>query len=362
MKKKVIIGSTVAVVAAAAVIIGVFVANNDKVYDYDLTKYGKFGDYKGMEYSIEKVSVTDEEVETEINQRLAQAATTKTVEEGTVNDGDTVNVAYVGKIDGKTFDGGSSESSDITIGTTPMIDGFTEGLVGHKVGEKVTLNLKFPDDYQNEDVAGKDVVFEVTINSKKVTETPTLDEKFVKKNSDEKTVAGYKKAVKKELLEKKEESAEQAAKQELWTQIVEKTEVKKYPEKEMKLANKKADEWEEQYKAQASSYGMEWEDFLKTMFQTDEDGFKDIKKSYAKDIVKNEMTLYYIADKENVKVSNKEYKEYLDEILENANYTKDSFKEAFNMSIEKYAEQYDWKQGLLLDKVLDKVMEYGKEK
>ncbi len=362
MKKKLIIGCSIAAVAAIAIGVGIFAANNRTPYNYDFSKYATFGDYKGLTYTRTTESVSDEEVEAEIQNRLQSAATKKTVEEGEVSDGDTINVSYEGKLNGKdTFEGGSSDSQDITIGVTSMIDGFTEGLVGHKVGDTVKLDLKFPDDYHEESVAGKDVVFTVKINNKQITEVPELNMDFVKKNSKAKSVDAYKEDVKKDLLESKQEAADQGTKQELWSQIVEKTKMKKYPEKEMKKANEKADEWENQYKSQASAYNMEWDEFMKNVLQTDEKGFKKIKKMYAEDIVKNEITLYYIADKENIDVSKREYKDFLDDILEKNDYTEKSFEEAFNMSIEEYGKQYDWEQGLLLDKVLDKVMKLGKE-
>lgn len=84
-----------------------------------------------------------------------------------VTEGVTVNIDYTGYIDGEKFEGGSTEAygpADLTIGSNSYIDGFEDGLIGHKVGETVELNLKFPDDYHNTNYAGKDVVFEVTIN------------------------------------------------------------------------------------------------------------------------------------------------------------------------------------------------------
>lgn len=80
----------------------------------------------------------------EIDSRCQAAATTEKSESGTVKDGDTINVSFEGKIDGKTFDGGSSDDYPITIGQTSMIDGFVDGLIGKEVGETVTLDLKFP--------------------------------------------------------------------------------------------------------------------------------------------------------------------------------------------------------------------------
>ena len=359
MNKKILITGIAAVVVLAGIIALILLWPKEKPYDYDLSKYVKVAEYKGLEYTVNEVSVTDEDVDSEIDSRLQAAATTENVTEGTVEDGDTINVAYVGTIDGEAFDGGSTDSSDITIGTTQMIDGFTDGLIGHDVGETVTLNLKFPDDYHNEEVAGKDVVFEVTINSKSIENVPELDEDFVSENSDVDTVEEYRQVVKDELLEQKETQEDLNTKKALWNEIVSGSEVIEYPEKELDEAKKAADNIESQYKSQAESYGMEWDDFLTGYLGMTQEEFDDSKEQYAKDTVLQDMVMYYIVREENIEISDKEYKEYLTDTLEKSGYTEDTFEQAFGQTIEEYADANQWKAGLLLDKVLDKVMEYG---
>ena len=363
MNKKLLIGSgvVVAIVAVIAIIL-VFVNNKQsKEYNYDLSKYVKVGNYKGLEYTSQKASVTDEEVDLEIQRRLQKAAKTENSKTGKVENGDTINISFVGKIDGKEFEGGSSESTDITVGTTQMIDGFVEGLIGKNVGESVTLNLKFPDDYGKTDLQGKAVEFKVTINSKKKISVPKLNTEFVKKNSKYKTVKEYKEGVKKELLNQKQKSIESTVKQELWSRIINKSKAKKYPEKELNEAMSQANKLEESYKAQAQNYGMEWETYLKTVMRTDKKGFEKLKQEYAKNIVFNRMVMYSIARSENISLSNREYKKEILKILEDNGYDEESFKKAFGKDIETYADEQNWRQKILFDKVLDKVMKDGKK-
>ena len=363
MNKKLLIGSgvVVAIVAAIAIIL-VFVNNKQsKEYNYDLSKYVKVGNYKGLEYTSQKASVTDEEVDVEIQRRLQKAAKTENSKTGKVENGDTINISFVGKIDGKEFEGGSSESTDITVGTTQMIDGFVEGLIGKNVGESVTLNLKFPDDYGKTDLQGKAVEFKVTINSKKKISVPKLNASFVKKNSKYKTVKEYKEGVKKELLNQKQKSIDSTVKQELWSRIINKSKAKKYPEKELNEAMSQANKLEESYKAQAQNYGMEWETYLKTVMRTDKKGFEKLKQEYAKNIVFNRMVMYSIARSENISLSNREYKKEILKILEDNGYDEESFKKAFGKDIETYADEQNWRQKILFDKVLDKVMKDGKK-
>lgn len=363
MNKKLLIGSgvVVAIVAVIAIIL-VFVNNKQpKEYNYDLSKYVKVGNYKGLEYTSQKASVTDEEVDVEIQRRLQKAAKTENSKTGKVENGDTINISFVGKIDGKEFEGGSSESTDITVGTTQMIDGFVEGLIGKNVGDSVTLNLKFPDDYGKTDLQGKAVEFKVTINSKKKISVPKLNTEFVKKNSKYKTVKEYKEGVKKELLNQKQKSIDSTVKQELWSRIINKSKAKKYPEKELNEAMSQANKLEESYKAQAQNYGMEWETYLKTVMRTDKKGFEKLKQEYAKNIVFNRMVMYSIARSENISLSNREYKKEILKILEDNGYDEESFKKAFGKDIETYADEQNWRQKILFDKVLDKVMKDGKK-
>ena len=363
MNKKLLIGSgvVVAIVAVIAIIL-VFVNNKQsKEYNYDLSKYVKVGNYKGLEYASQKARVTDEEVDVEIQRRLQKAAKTENSKTGKVENGDTINISFVGKIDGKEFEGGSSESTDITVGTTQMIDGFVEGLIGKNVGESVTLNLKFPDDYGKTDLQGKAVEFKVTINSKKKISVPKLNTEFVKKNSKFTTVKEYKEGVKKELLNQKQKSLDSTVKQELWSRIIDKSKAKKYPEKELNEAMSQANKLEESYKAQAQNYGMEWETYLKTVMRTDKKGFEKLKQEYAKNIVFNRMVMYSIARSENISLSNREYKKEILKILEDNGYDEESFKKAFGKDIETYADEQNWRQKVLFDKVLDKVMKDGKK-
>lgn len=363
MNKKLLIGSgvVVAIVAVIAIILVFFNNKQSKEYNYDLSKYVKVGNYKGLEYTSQKASVTDEEVDVEIQRRLQKAAKTENSKTGKVENGDTINISFVGKIDGKEFEGGSSESTDITVGTTQMIDGFVEGLIGKNVGESVTLNLKFPDDYGKTDLQGKAVEFKVTINSKKKISVPKLNTEFVKKNSKYKTVKEYKEGVKKELLNQKQKSIDSTVKQELWSRIINKSKAKKYPEKELNEAMSQANKLEESYKAQAQNYGMEWETYLKTVMRTDKKGFEKLKQEYAKNIVFNRMVMYSIARSENISLSNREYKKEILKILEDNGYDEESFKKAFGKDIETYADEQNWRQKILFDKVLDKVMKDGKK-
>ena len=135
--------------------------------DYKALDYVKLGDYKGLEVTLASTDVTDEEVEQQVETNLNNNDKSEELKEGTVENGDVANIDYEGKLNGKAFDGGTAEGYDLTIGSGSFIDGFEDGLIGKKIGDTVDLNLTFPEDYSSTDLAGKEVVFTVKINSVK---------------------------------------------------------------------------------------------------------------------------------------------------------------------------------------------------
>ncbi|MGI6117648.1 MAG: FKBP-type peptidyl-prolyl cis-trans isomerase [Bilifractor sp.] len=117
--------------------------------------------------SVSGSSVTGSSVNSGSETSASSAGTTLDTTEGVaVEDGDKVNIDYTGYLDGEEFEGGSTEGNgtDLEIGSNTYIDGFEEGIIGHKTGETFDLNLTFPEDYGQSDLAGKDVTFTVTIN------------------------------------------------------------------------------------------------------------------------------------------------------------------------------------------------------
>lgn len=350
-----IIALCIIVIIIAAIIGGIMYkrANSDTYKYLNYSKYVTVGEYKGLTYEKADLSVSKEEVQSEIEARLAAAAETKTVTKGKVKDGDTVKIDYVGKIDGKEFTGGSANDYDLTIGSGSFIDGFEDGLIGKKVGETVTLDLTFPKDYGNEDVAGKDVAFTVTIKSKQKTITPKYDEEFIKANSDFDNKADYEASVKKDLKKQKKEQAESSAKAEIWQKVLDDSKVKSYPKKQLKKEQKAV---EKSYKNMAEQYGMEWDAFQSAMGLDS----KAIKKQ-AKESVKSKLCEYSIAKTEGIKLTNKQYKARLDKMLKDAGMTKDQFKSQYGMTIYEYAEQNDFYDGILMEKVEDFIYKNAKE-
>lgn len=357
MKKKILSLAVIAVFMAGAMTMMTGCGEKAPYSGYDFSEYVKVGEYKGLEYEKTKVSVSEAEIEAEIESRLEAAAESVAVESGIVEDGDVINVAFEGKIDGETFEGGSSESYDITVGTTQMIDGFVEGLIGKEVGETVDLDLQFPEDYGVEELNGKDVVFTVTINSKKESQVPEYNLDFVKTQGEYDSLAAYEEAVKKELLTEKTDEQKTEVQGVLWEQIVNSSEVIKYPKEKEELMDVTLNS----FKTDAANAEQEWNAYLEELGYTEEELMAQIT-SYAESKVFQELIIYAIADAEGLEVTNDEYETYMKDLLTQSGYDEETFQQYYGTTIEAYCEQEGLRASMLLNKVMEKVVEYAKGK
>ena len=169
----------------------------------DVSKYVTIGQYKGLSLDKTVEAVTDDMVDGRIKEELQNKA--EEVTEGSVQNGDVVTINYVGTKDGVAFDGGTATDAQLTLGSGQFIDGFEDGVVGHNIGDTFDLDLTFPENYGNEDLAGQAVVFTVTLKGISQTDVPELTDEFVQSVSDtSKTVEEYKKEIKKSLKKKRQ--------------------------------------------------------------------------------------------------------------------------------------------------------------
>ena len=156
--------------------------NDDgSIQGINVTDYVKTFDVNGVKIAKADVEYTDEEMQEDIKAEMENHKVVRAGKKYTIVDGDEVSIDYVGTMDGVEFDGGSAEDYRLKIGSGSFIDDFEQQLIGHHPGEKVTVNVTFPDPYENNpDYAGKDAVFDVTI--KGIYKLPTYDDDFVKEN------------------------------------------------------------------------------------------------------------------------------------------------------------------------------------
>lgn len=282
--------------------------------------YVSVSGYKGIE--IDKVDVdtdiSDEDVENEINSVLEENATDKEVTGRAAQLGDTADINYVGKVDGQEFDGGSADNYPLELGSGSFIDGFEDSIVGHNVGETFDWNGKFPDDYQNTDLAGKDVVFTITVNALTEPELPELTDDFVKTVSEEsETVEEYREEVRKNLEETAQENYDSELNSAMWEAVLEKAEVKGYPDGEV---DRIYNTYLEQYQEMASYYNMEYDEFIQLYTEMTVDEFEEEAKEAAKDNIKQSQVAEVIAEKEGLTLTDEEYEKEFEKLAEDYGY------------------------------------------
>lgn len=316
----------------------------EKQYNY--ADYIELGNYKGIEYEEQDTTVTDEDVEEDIQQTLESSVEVKEDKtKKTVEDGSIANIDYTGRVGGKEFDGGSAEGYDLEIGSGSFIDGFEEQLVGMKVGEEKTIKVTFPEDYQSEDLAGKDAEFDVKVNYIGKEVVPELTDEYAKENLEAKSVEDYKKTVRQRLEETKKENAEATIQNTVWSQVVNNAKEKKDLPEDMISYQK--EQLESQYSSYAEMYGMEVDDFMQQMIGMSLD-------ECAKDSVKRMMVASLLIQKEKIALSDKEYKDRLEDLASEYQYeSAEDFEEANGKDI---IEEY-----ILNEKLLDLLVSEGKK-
>ena len=161
------------------------------------------GDYKGIEVEKIDVTVSDEDVNNELDRVREQNSRTITVEDRAIENNDIAVIDFEGFVDGVAFEGGKGTDYSLVIGSHSFIDTFEEQLVGKKAGEEVDVNVTFPEDYQAQELAGKPALFKVTVKEIKVKELPELNDEFAQDVSEFESLEEYKADVKKNLEEKK---------------------------------------------------------------------------------------------------------------------------------------------------------------
>jgi len=317
--------------------------------DYDLNEYIEVGQYKGLKVDKVSVKVTDEEVKKEILSQRQAAAKEESLEKGQkIQNGDTVNIDYIGTKDGEKFEGGSAEGYDLVIGSGSFIDGFETGLIGKTVGENVDLNLTFPEEYNAAELAGQDVVFDVTINSAKRTVTPSYDLSFVKNNTEYDSISAYEASVEKQVYNQKEQQAIVKQQEELWSQALENTKIKKYPDREVKHYIEFNDK---QMDTMAKAYGVSRDELLTQYGFNNEEEFDTINDESSKLRVKQEMLVEYIADKEGIEYTSEEAEAMMSQ-FKSQGYDEKSIEEQTGRTADEYV-----RIELLYQKVLEFIQE-----
>lgn len=183
------------------------------------------GNYKGLSAEKQAVTVDESEIDAEIENARKRLARVSTLTEGVAENGDEVIIDFEGFVDNVAFEGGKGEKYPLKLGSGSFIPGFEEQIIGKNAGESFDINVRFPEDYGAENLAGKNSVFKITLHELKRTELPELDDEFVKDVSEFNTVDEYKADVKSNIEAKKEKEAEYAYEEALLDALLANTDI-----------------------------------------------------------------------------------------------------------------------------------------
>lgn len=307
----------------------------------DVEKCVTLGDYKGV--TVEKTiqSVTDEDVQNEINNALANYPVEV---DQAAKEGDTVNIDYVGKIDGEEFDGGSDQGADLKLGSGKFIDGFEDGLIGARKGETRTLNLTFPEDY-TQDLAGKAVEFTVTVNAVKEPLSEPTDQWVADNIEGYDNIADYKAGIRSEQEESNEQTAENQVRYAAWTQVIDNCTINEYPETLVEVGKKL---YEQQVETYAKYAGMELDAYIESSGLTQEE-YQSNMEEYGKNVAAQALVCQAICDKEGFAIGDDDYQKALQDMLTEYGCTEDELIQTYG--------QDNVEQSIMLNRVSNLILE-----
>lgn len=307
------------------------------IKDDDLALVTKLGDYKSFTYEPFDATVTEEEIQDYIKKLYDESVKDgfkayiedEAAAGNTVKNGDTVNIAFEGKIDGKAFDGGTSKSYYLTIGSKTFIDTFEEQLVGAKKGEKRVVKVTFPNDYDEKELAGKAAEFDVTINHFGKETEVTLENCY-------NTMFGFDSVDKLKEYVKTKLEAQVASQVDDYFNTCQTNYIKYIIDNTTfgdisSLSEEYYNYYYSTMKYIAASNGGSIQDLISAMGLESEDAYKEILKKQAENSIKHDLVLYSIAKIENLTLSDEKFKEYGEKYLSSTTYK----------NLDEYVKAYD---------------------
>lgn len=311
----------------------------------------KLGQYKDIEVEKVAVEVTEEEIQAELEKVQQQNARIVAVEDRPVADNDQVVIDFEGFINGEPFEGGKGEDYPLTIGSGSFIDTFEQQLIGHEVNAEVEVNVTFPAEYHQEELAGQPALFKVVIKEIKQQELPELDDEFAKDVSEFDTLEEYKEDLRATLLKQKEHEAEHAKEDQVMEQIIANAEV----DVPKPMIESQLDQMVQDFSQRLQYQGFPMEQYL----QITGNNMVTLRENFREDAVKrikSRLVLEEIAKQENLEVSDEEVMEEIKKMAE-----------MYNMEVEKLTEGISekekgyMKEDLKTTKALKLVIESAKE-
>lgn len=312
----------------------------------------ELGDYKNLKAKKSAVKVSKKEIDDTINRIRANFAEKKEVKRA-AKKGDEVIIDFLGKKDGVAFDGGRAEKFPLELGSNSFIPGFEDGLIGKKAGDELTLDLEFPKDYHSAELAGAKVVFEVKIHEVRENILPELDEEFLKKLGDFKTVEDFEKQIKEDLYHQKEHEADDKFKDEL---VKELAEISKVPVPEVLLDDQKRGiEMDMQQNLMYS--GLTLDAYLERLGKTRKEWLETDVQEAAKARVKAGLALAELSKVEKVEASFEEVDARIEQLKAQYGKSKEALEQLASDEVRR-----DLANQLLTEKTVDLLVKFNSKK
>lgn len=280
------------------------------------------GEYKGLEVPKADLEVTDEEIEAELKKEQEKNARTIHVEDRAAQEGDKVTIDFEGFVDGVAFEGGAGKDYPLTLGSKTFIPGFEEQLVGVALEQPVDVNVTFPEDYQAEELKGKEAVFKCVIHKIEAKELPELDDDFAKDVSEFDTLEEYKKEIKDNIEKRKADAAKTEKENAVVDKAIENAQMD-IPEAMVKTQiNQMIDDFARRIQSQ----GLTMEQYMQFTGSTRETMQEQMRPQAMKRI-QSRLVLEKVAEVENIHISDEKLDEELTKMAEMYKMELDKFKE-----------------------------------
>lgn len=293
-------------------------------------------EYKGVEVEKTEITVADEDVEKEIKAIQDKNARIVEVEGRAVEKGDFLTIDYAGFVGDEQFEGGTAENQSLEIGSNTFIPGFEEQLIGKNKDEEVKVNVTFPEDYNAENLKGKDAVFNVTIHEIKSKELPELDDELAKDVSEFDTLEELKADTRKNLEQRAADSSKVANDNNVITKIVNETKIDVPEVLIQREIDYMAKNYEQQFRQQGF-VGKEYDEIINNFINQ----YREGARSQAEFNVKAELVLEAIIKKEDITVSEEDLAKEVEEFAKSYHVEEDrmeAFKESLMQSSRTYIE------------------------
>ena len=307
--------------------------------------------YEGITVTKIDTSVTDEEVEKDIEAQLKRNARTVT-KDGAAENGDKVVIDFDGSVDGEHFDGGKAENYTLELGSRSFIDNFEDQIVGHKAGDEFDVNVTFPENYQEKSLAGKAAVFAIKLHEVKTEELPTLDDEYVSDTTDFETVDEYKADVKKQLEVRKENEAKRTKEDEALTKIIEKAKID-IPDA---MVDTQVNNIINEYSRNLAQSGLSFQQFLQYSGQTI-DKFRENTRPEAIKRIKTSLCLEKIAEEQKIEATDEDIDKRIADMAKQYGMKEEDLKKTIQDD-----ELDTFKEQIKMEKAIDFVMDNVKER